>query len=689
MLQLLPHCVLCRAKAWRDHRRCRLRHQHAVAHLISLAAELSSRCLQDIQTLDDWERERPILRQQLLWMLGLDPLPVRVGLNAQITGVVERPTYRIEKLVFESQPGLLVTANLYVPANASQPVPCVIYLCGHWPQALGAKVGYQDRYLWYPAHGFACLVVDPLGFGEIPGIHHGTNQLNFWHWLSLGYTPAGVEVWNAMRALDWLETRPEVDATRVGVTGISGGGVMTQYFAALDDRVAAAGPSCSTYTTGTQVAANLIPQQCDCTFYPNIFGMDFPIVAALVAPRPLIIFGGRKDPIFPPAGFREAFRRAKWVYDLYGAAPDGSPRIRLVESPSGHTDPPEFLRECRLWMMKWLQVEPERALHVAGDEAPSPEPPETLACIESMPATATNFHVHQTWIKVQEPRVPEDAVTWEKRRQEITIIIKDQVFWWFPNSEMPYRAQRLRNSGGYAGEFATFGEYEFETEPGVTIRAHVLRPKSQASPAPLLVWVKRPSEHVSFPDLDEFLPLVPSTTLLILTPRFADRPLAGSEFSRIERTAALTGRTVAANRVWDVLRAIAWVGDEFGVAADDVEVYGRGEAGVIGLYAAILESRIQHLILRDPPGSHRHGPALLTILRHTDIPQVAGAIAPRRLSFLEPLNPAFEWTRRAYELVGAGESFSVTASLAEAVLKARVVKKRGLSKSWPLGEPLC
>lgn len=89
---------------------------------------------------------------------------------------------------------------------------------------MGAKAAFQHHGIWFARHGFAALVLDTIEFGEIPGIHHGIHDLGMWHWLSLGYTPAGVEVWNAIRALDYLETRKEVDTSRAGITGISGEG---------------------------------------------------------------------------------------------------------------------------------------------------------------------------------------------------------------------------------------------------------------------------------------------------------------------------------------------------------------------------------------------------------------------------------------------------------------------------------
>src|SRR5437016_5623265 len=166
------------------------RHQALIAFLKQNAAQITSRCLSDIRSLEDWQRERPILRQELRYMLGLDPLPERTPLKAQTTGVLERPDYRIEKIVFQSLPGLYVTANFYLPPESARALPTILYVCGHSPHPLGAKSDYQDRALWFATHGYACLVLDTLEFGEVPGLHHGIHDLNMWQWLSLGYTPA-------------------------------------------------------------------------------------------------------------------------------------------------------------------------------------------------------------------------------------------------------------------------------------------------------------------------------------------------------------------------------------------------------------------------------------------------------------------------------------------------------------------
>lgn len=662
----LPSGVQQALKSGREERAIRLRHRAACAQLVRAAEELSAGSLAGIASRADWTARRPVVRRQLLDMLGLEPLPERTALNARITGVVEHADYRIEKLVYESLPGLFVAANFYLPKRRSGPVPCVLYLNAHWPAPEGSKTGVQDRFLWYPAHGFALLVKDPVGFGEISGVHPGLNRLNWWHWLSLGYTPAGVEVWNGMRALDWLATRPEVDMARVGATGMSGGGVMTQFLAALDERVAAAAPSCSTYTIGTQAAMDLVPHQCDCTFYPNVHRVDFPEVLALIAPRPLLIQGGRKDPIFPPEGFRAAVRQAGRIYDLLAGPETPGARLRLVESGEGHADPPRFLQETRQWMCRWLRGR-EESMDVLSAPSPAPERPEALQCLSEAPAGALNAHVHDVWIRRAEPGFPASPEEWGARREKVLHALSSQVLGWFPRRDIPFRSRRLAVSGGYVTALADFAAYEIDSEEGVPVRVDLLTPRAGARAWPLIVWVKEAADHVAFPDLDEFLPVLRTHAVAILTPRFADRPLTGGEHARVERTAALTGRSIAALRIWDVLRTVDWVVRDRGCAPSGISVYGSGDAAASGLYAALLEPAIGQVILRDPPSSHLEGAALPLILRTTDIDEAAALLAPRRLDLVGARRGGFERARAIYDWTGASAAFRRTASLAAAL----------------------
>jgi cephalosporin-C deacetylase-like acetyl esterase len=644
------------------------RHAQATNHLQRVAMEMSARCLEDVRTLEDWQRQRAQRRRELLDMLGLDPLPPRTPLHARVTGTLDRPAYRIEKVVFQSSPGLYVTGNFYVPKDAPGPLPAILYLCGHSPHPRGAKTQYQDRAQWFAAHGYAVLILDTLEFGEVAGPHHGTHNLGLWHWFSLGYTPAGVEVWNALRALDYLETRREVDRRRIGITGISGGGAVTWYAAAVDDRVAVAAPSCSTFTYGSQAEHWLASSQCDCIYYVNTYGWDFPVVGALIAPRPLIMLSGQQDTIFPPDGYHAVFQRVKRVYDLYAGGDSG--RIREVDEAVPHSDSPLLLAEARQWMARWLKNDPTPVPLEAKPALP-PEQPEDLACLAAPPPDAVNDRIHDQFIALPAGAQPRTRAGWDQRRGEVLTGLRAKVFRWFPNKPVPFETRVTGNSGGWSARYADFKEVTFATEPGVRIRARLFKPKNPPGAAPLLVVVKPGGDLVYSADFDEWLPLFERCSILVVHPRFSEVSLGAAEFTDLERTAAWTGRTLAAMQVWDTLRAIAWAVEEERIPATRIALFGRGEAGALALYAALLEERVGSVILADPPASHWRGPALLNVLRVTDLPEAAAALAPRELVFLRALPAGFAAIQALLKRAGHARSLRVAGSLAVALRPAR------------------
>lgn len=641
------------------------RHAAVLQHLKTTAAELSARCLDDVRNPDDWRARRPELQRQLRSMLGLEPLPARTPLHEQITGTLDRPEYRIEKVVFQSLPGLYVTGNLYVPHDRPGPLPAILYVCGHAPHPQGAKSYYQDRVLWYARQGYVVLILDTLEFGEVPGIHHGIHDLNMWHWLSLGYTPIGVEVWNAMRAIDYLQTRPEVDAERIGMTGISGGGSTTWYTAAVDERVAAAVPVCSTITMGSQAAHWRAAGQCDCIYFHNTYLTDFPIVAALIAPRPLLICSGRQDGDFMPDGYHEVFRRAQRIYSLYESS-DTPERICEVDDEVGHTDAPLFRQQTRQWMNRWLKKD-RGPVPLPTSSERSLDTPEQLACLEKLPPDAINYHIHDTFVS-RPPHMPLDSLgQWQHLRKEVVAGLRDQVFRWFPQPGQPFNTRTTAGDGGWAARYATYKDVLFESEPGVWLRAQLLLRRQRPATAPLLIYAKAPGHSIYFLDLDELLPLLDRYNVMILNPRLTEHPVSPFEYAEIERTASWIGRTVASMQLWDVLRAVQWVHAEEGLRPSSISLYGKAEMGILALYAGILDERIDRVILNSPPTSHWQGPALLNVLRISDIPEVAGVLAPRQLVVLRDMPAEFARTREIYTLHEARAQLSTAPSLPEAL----------------------
>ena len=234
-------------------------------------------------------RERQqALRHGLLDALGLDPLPPRTPLNSQITGRIEKDEYVIEKVAYESRPNHVVPALLYLPKNVQGPVPAVISAIGHWSYGKSSKAP-QRRGIGLAKRGYAVLALDPAYAWErsIPGNSEGFEPL------VAGGCIAGHEVWDIMRGADYIETRPEIDATKLGLTGASGGGLQTFYAGAVDERFDAVMPAVALWDM-SQLALN--GYYSGDNWVPGISRMGgMGNLIALTAPRAMLIMNVDAD----------------------------------------------------------------------------------------------------------------------------------------------------------------------------------------------------------------------------------------------------------------------------------------------------------------------------------------------------------------------------------------------------------
>jgi hypothetical protein len=626
--------------------------------------EIADACLADIKTRDDWERKRPELRRQFLEMMGLWPLPPRTDLKPVVTGTIDREQFTIEKLHFQSLPGLYVTANLYVPKKAKLPAPAVLYVCGHGPTVIdgisyGTKITYQHHPAWLAEHGYVCLIVDTLESGEILGEHHGTYRRGWWWWQSLGYTPAGVELWNAMRALDYLETRKEVDAKRMGVTGRSGGGATSWWVGAADDRVKCIIPVAGIADLWAHVVEGVadrykkgvISGHCDCMYFVNTYRWDFPMVAALCAPRPLMLGNSDADEIFPVPGYRRLYDKAHRIYDLYGAGD----KFVLLETKGPHKDTPELRRGAFAWLNKWLK---DDTGEVTEQEYAKLEP-QKLKVFERGPSDSINATVHETFIRpavVAYPKGVEKADVWWKRTsEELKKELLAKCFRGWPEKPPPLG---VKLAGDVKKDGLRLRAFDFTSEEGIELRLWVLTAEKVEKPKYLTISVVDQASwtgwtHVLGPAFQEVLELPAAaerndkmfadtkkslgsdTAVVIMAPRGigptryaeADTP---SEV-QIKRRFALLGQTLDGQRVWDVRRACAALRRRDEYKGAEMRLSGGGEMGVIALYAGIFEPDVSGLQLSKLPPSHRQGPTFLNVLRVLDTPQALLLAHPRKV----------------------------------------------------------
>jgi dienelactone hydrolase len=281
---------------------------------------------------EGWQKK---LRAKIAELIG--PLPDRTGVpKAQLLESREFPGYTREKIVFESRPGVGVLAYLLRP-KTDGPLPAMICVPGHGRgvddivgidehgQDRTDKAGYQhDFAIQAVEHGMAAMAIEPMAFGcrrdpaaKKQGLGHSSCQPAAGAALLFGETMIGWRVFDVMRAIDWIESRKDLDASRVGLMGISGGGTCTLYAAALDRRIKTAFMSCSLCSFRDCI---LSISHCIDNYVPGILNWaEMYDVAGLIAPRPFFAESGDRDDIFPLEPSRDAFARVKKIYDVFGA----------------------------------------------------------------------------------------------------------------------------------------------------------------------------------------------------------------------------------------------------------------------------------------------------------------------------------------------------------------------------------
>ncbi len=393
------------------------------------AVRLDVQFADDVKSKEAWEAKRAQYKQEYLYMLGLWPLPEKTDLKATITGSIQRDGYIVDKLHYQSKPGLYVTANLYRPAHAEsrQKFPAVLYVCGHsYLEKNGSKAAYQAHPIWLAKHGFLCLIVDTLEYGEINdmprAIHHGTYNLERWWWNSRGYTPAGVECWNGVRGIDYLLSRADVDPENLGVTGISGGGAATFWIAAADERIKCAVPVSGMADLESYVGNRVINGHCDCMFLYNTFQWPWTRIAGLIAPRPLLFMNSDNDGIFPMDANERITNRMERLYSLYGA----SDKFDTVVSVGGHAYREDLRRAAFSFLRYHLQGSAEPVIDSEMDLVNnSTKPPTYPIPLEQLrvfptdsdfPKDAINVRIDEHFVPMAQPKLPAEGEfeAWKK-----------------------------------------------------------------------------------------------------------------------------------------------------------------------------------------------------------------------------------------------------------------------------------
>ena len=595
---------------------------------------LAERSLADIQTLDDWNKAKDKYRAQLHEMLGLDPLPPKTDLKATITGKLDHPDFTVEKLHFQSRPGLYVTANLYLPKKLEKPAPTILYVCGHAVVktngvSYGNKVGYQHWGAWFARNGYVCMLIDTVQLGELEGIHHGTHNKDMWWWNSRGYSAAAAEAWNCVRALDYLETRPEVDKTRFGVTGRSGGGAYSWWIAALDERIKAAAPVAGITDLENHVVDGCVEGHCDCMFMVNTYRWDYAQVAALVAPRPLLLCNTDKDSIFPLDGVTRLHASVRKIYDLNKAG--GSFGLVITEGP--HKDTQELQMPVMRWFNKWLKK----------DEAPVPNYAEKLftgqqlKVFDKLPTDEITTKCHESFTKLAVDSAAFDP-------QKAVAELKQKTFGGWPTAGTPVGVRQLA-SAEHDGVRLTV--HAFESQPGVTLRFYLAQPTGVALKGLHIETVDaenwkqqlalaqagfgaafadefaaagvKADQPVSAEVARQFAGWVQymkrnQSAYITFAPRGVGLSALTDEKKHLTQTRRrfmLLGETQAAMQVWDVRRATQAARAVEGMGALPLHYHASPAMTEVATFAAVFEPGVTSVTLANAPRGDKDAPDFL------------------------------------------------------------------------------
>lgn len=619
-------------------------------------ARLSEACLADVRTLEDWTGRRDEYRRQLREMLGLDPWPERTPLQPVVTGRVEHDEFVVEKLYFQSRPGLYVTGNLYLPKKVDGPLPAILYVCGHGQVkegniSFGNKTHYQHHGAWFARNGYVCLTIDTIQLGEIEGVHHGTHHLKQWWWNGRGYTPAGTEAWNSIRAIDYLETRPEIDRERIGMTGRSGGGVYTWWAAALDERVKVAVPVAGITDLQNYVVDGVVEGHCDCMFHVNTYRWDFAQVAALVAPRPMLISNTDKDTIFPLDGVVRVHEKVRRIYRLYGA--DKNLGLQITEGP--HADTQELHIHAFRWFNRFLKNDAQSQVEKTAVKFFSPA---DLRVFTRLPSDEIVTTIQETFtVTAGAPAVPENTSAWKTQRDAWLAGLREKVFrGWPAEKEADAKSLELREAFAAEAQGIRLAAYDFTSQHDIRLRLYVAH-RAGLKPAELELvvlnaldqpgWTKwlaslRPAfaeqlgeEQLPAADAAEFeqtrkMFAANKWGMAWVAPRGIG-PTAWDQTEKkqthIRRRFQLLGQTLDGMRVWDVRRAAQALRAIDGFATPPLWLQGEREMAGIVLYASLFEPSIARLDLWSLPASHRNGPDLLNVQRVLDLPSTVALAA--------------------------------------------------------------
>ncbi len=590
------------------------------------------------------------------WRKALCEFPGRTPLNPRTTGIVERGTYTIEKVIYESRKDHHVTALLYLPKTGTPPYPGVLVPCGHSRNGK-AYAGYQIMCIDLAMKGFVVLCYDPIGQGERiqtitaegKPVMWGTTEHTM---VDIGarLTGGGVAVyriWDGIRSIDYLISRKEVDADRIGCTGNSGGGTMTSYLMATDQRIAVAAPSCYLTslerlfkTIGAQDGEQNITAQ-------TALGIEHADYIIMRAPKPTIMLTGTYD-FFDIDGAWDTYRQAKRLYSILGYGEN----VDLFEYPDKHG----FHKERREASLRWLQR------FLKGIDQPFFEPARNAEPDAVIQVTKSGQVLHDL----------KGVSLWDLNLQKAESLAAQRKRFWKENNANAclLKVKELTGLRGDLGKVTAERKGVLKGKGYTVEKLIIRRPEEVPVPALLFVPENRGGKAEAVVVVDSRGKAKEAGPGGMITSLVADGKIVlscdvhgfgetapagaaryrGNEY-KFSYLAIHLGRPLLTQRVEDVLGCLEVLTKDPRIAPEKISLTGIEKGGAVALHAAYFDKRFSALklvrcitswmdVVRIPDCRGQLQQIVPLALRFYDLSDLLAAIAPRRVVIENAVDPA-------------------------------------------------
>lgn len=578
-------------------------------------------------------------------------IPGKSDLNAKVIGTSQQEGFRVEKIIFESIPGRYVTANLYIP-DGEGPFPVALELCGH---SQNGKMYLQSAVL-FALNGIAVLVADPIGQGERIQFTDQNNQsltrgVTTEHTLLnaganlLGSSVAAYEFWDNHRAIDYLETRDDIDKSRIGIYGFSGGGTQTVYMLGLDDRIMVAAPGI--YFSQRERMLELYGPADGCQHIPyegreHLELADFTL---MMAPKPVLIISGRYDNNADYWGVVQVFGELKKAYSLMGS-PE---KVSLFTFEGGHEIPEVSCKALVNWFKKWM----------CHDDMPVHGTNQYKVPLDAMQCTATgqvntsiegSQSIPEYHLALSERYVKQRADFVKQGKAEVTQKVIELL-----GISIPAEKIQLKETGTIKMRNYDLKKYQIARNGQMPIPCVVLIPENVQPDSPVVLYLNEGGKDHILSDENTVGSYINQNDILVLADlrgfgETAD-PLSLNDtkyWNREYRNAMISmhiGRPIMGQRVIDIMSLLDFFNSYPALKGREVEVVANGAYGSAVIHAAFLDQRINKAeisrsiksfndFLKNPMQRDVYTNVLYGVLKYYDLQDLV-QLSGKRIRFLD------------------------------------------------------